>query len=129
MIAVCINIAFSVVLSIKNGIVGVFVGTTITYLFMITVCSMILNKYFFRCTEYLKDILKGVFAVAFAVLVMRLFGDISSQYVIVAIVWKAVLVTISYWTCFFAVNSKNENFRFYIAYFTTIIKNIVRKGF
>lgn len=51
-VAAIINLAISIVLGMKIGIIGVFIGTTISYLYSMVLCNEILHKnLFFKNTK------------------------------------------------------------------------------
>lgn len=107
--AVLINILFSVVISIKFGIIGVYIGTAITYLFMQCAIILILHRNLFNCLKaflfrFLNMIIIIISCIAISIL------DINFDNIFLSLVYKIVTVTIIYWSLILLIFGRSNSF-------------------
>ncbi len=128
-VAFVLNLAVSAALGRSFGLAGVFIGTTVTYVFMITAVAVILHKrvfdvpsvfYFISQAKYL-----GILAVCAG------FGGMAQHFAI-GNLYARLAVTVLWLTASFAaVNAvllrKNENYRFFCSFALGFFKRLGRR--
>ena len=111
-IALFINLLFSIVLSLRYGIIGVFIGTTITYMFMIFIVSRILHAHLFDCKRFYLVLMK-IMVVAFFSFWGITFFNMEFNNTFINILVKALYVTLLYWFLFFLFFRKSDLYKYY----------------
>ena len=127
-IAMLINLTISIVLSRLWGIIGVFLGTTITYLFMIWAVSRILYQYLFKKTsiEFYKKIAVYLMPLFFSYVIISFLLARSNIYGdwIIEIVVKFLIVSFVYFGILFLLLYRNAECRYFRDYIRTIIRSL-----
>ena len=117
--AFVINILFSIVLALHLGILGVFLGTTITYIFMIISVTRILYKYLFHEKEmdYLFNFLKTVSVIILATLMIEGIDKILAiDNLVIGFAFKIVAITIVYVLIFSLMFIRDETFHYFCVF-------------
>ena len=124
-VAVIINIAASIVFAYFMGISGVFLGTTITYCFMISTVVSILYKKMFksRQSEYYKKSLINFLPALISFVLLCLLKNYLPDSLILQILLMITFITIIYFLMVILILKKTQDFCF----FEKLIKQILCK--
>ncbi len=123
-IVLVINIVSSTVLAKMIGISGVFLGTALSYSFMITVVVKIVYRYVFKenPNDYLKQMVRCNIPLLVSFIVLfALSSFLRYDYSLLSIVLKIILVTIVYGSCVLVFLRNDDCFHFFLE----LIKSIV----
>lgn len=127
-VALIINIVTSILLSLNLGLIGVFLGTTITYSFMIISVASILFRHVFR-RGFWGFILNFFVFIIPAVIAYLLLNSIIFLYdgnILMVILFRIISVSIIYFLCVCIVFWKSNLFRFYW-HLLPALKKIIRE--
>ncbi len=124
-VAVIINIAASIVFAYFMGISGVFLGTTITYCFMISTVVSILYKKMFksRQSEYYKKSLINFLPALISFVLLCLLKKYLPDSLILQILLMITFITTIYFLMVILILKKTQDFCF----FEKLIKQILSK--
>lgn len=124
-VAVIINIAASIVFAYFMGISGVFLGTTITYCFMISTVVSILYKKMFKSkqSEYYKKSLINFLPALISFALLCLLKNYLPDSLILQILLMITFITIIYFLMVILILKKSQDFCF----FEKLIKQILCK--
>lgn len=124
-VAVVINLVISIVLGKRIGIDGVFIGTTVTYMFMIIVVVAILSKRLFYNSigDYFKRLFINIIPAVLSFIIVGLAMKLLTGNVIIDTILSLVYVTAIYLIMIILILHKKEEFTFFKDLVFRIIKN------
>jgi len=126
-VSLFINLFFSVVLSYFVGVTGVFLGTTLAYLFMSFIVAQIVCKRMFcqNISLYLKILLKIVFPVIISFIILFVLRNILCfNSAILSFIFWALLITLVYSLVVFIMMRQDANFRFFSELLFELFKKV-----
>lgn len=123
-IAVLINLVVSIVLGKLIGINGIFIGTTVTYVFMILCVNNILCKHLFNNNmwDFLKHITIAIAPALLSFILLFFCMKLLTGIPILDLILAFFIVTILYFTIVTICLWKNEEFQFFKELICKIIK-------
>lgn len=122
-----VNIVFSILLAKLYGTIGIFIGTTISSIFVsVWVEPFVLFKYGFKISPilYFKKYIKHFIISFLIVIVTYMFSNLIIGNSILCVLLKALVVIIISNVLFILINFKDKNFNYYYV----MIKNKYIKG-
>lgn len=121
-IAFILNIVVSIALTLTIGISGVFLGTTITYVFMIVSVIKILYKHYFNesSRDYYVTLSKNIFVMVMSALLIS-FVHFGTQNLILNFFVQLILITVIYFVVISLVFMKDDSFAFFFDYIKKIL--------
>ena len=129
-VAVFINLVVSIILGKIIGINGVFIGTTVTYLFMIICVACILSKHLFanKVWDYVKHTVIAVIPMIVSFFAIKIAMNILTGNVVIDILLSFLAVTTIYFFIVTILLWRNEEFSFFRGLVVKMIKNRTLKG-
>lgn len=125
-VALFINLVVSIIGALTIGISGVFLGTTVTFVFMVYIVTHLVYKYIFKSSslDYYIKLIKTLIPLFIGFIVLTfVVKSFAIHNVLCDLVVKMTLVTVVYFTLVIILLRNDSNYVF----FRELIKKIIQK--